>query len=92
MCSSFIRVAHQEHVYSPGAPSSPHTAFGDGLTKATTGIKASFIIKLVDDNGEMIQQPWADGNSLFVYVWIANADQVCHHNRTISPSDDVCAP
>ncbi|CAB1098061.1 unnamed protein product [Ectocarpus sp. CCAP 1310/34] len=58
----------------------PHTASGDGLHKATVGMPASFTIQLVGDNlGDfhVLLPNWERIRSRrFIYVWIANEDQI----------------
>ena len=66
----------QAHVYGPDVRFAPHTASGEGLYAATVGVPASFTIHLVGDFGTPPLGQWnADGHH-FVYVWIANANQI----------------
>ncbi|CAM9589285.1 unnamed protein product, partial [Ectocarpus sp. 8 AP-2014] len=58
----------------------PHTASGDGLHKATVGRPASFAIQLVGNNLGDRRGSLPDWESIsssrFIYVWIANEDQI----------------
>ncbi|CAM9376350.1 unnamed protein product [Ectocarpus fasciculatus] len=58
----------------------PHTASGDGLHKATVGRPASFMIQLVGDQPADVRGSVLDwetiGSRRFIYVWIANKDQI----------------
>ncbi|CAM9747311.1 unnamed protein product, partial [Ectocarpus fasciculatus] len=59
----------------------PHTASGDGLHKATVGRPASFTIQLVGDkldrHTSTLSPNWQEVSSRrFIYVWIANEDQI----------------
>lgn len=64
----------QAHIYSPHVHVAPHTASGDGLHMATTGIPAAFEIQLVGENGS--PQGWQVSGDRFMYVWIAGEDQI----------------
>eukprot|EP00903_Cladosiphon_okamuranus_P020050 g18416.t1 len=66
----------QEHAYRSDAEPSPHIASGPGLHEATTGRPASFTIELFDDAGMPILGPWSHNEQKFMYVWIANEDQI----------------
>ncbi|CAM9309930.1 unnamed protein product, partial [Laminaria digitata] len=67
----------QDHVYSSGVGVAPHTADGKGLHHARVGVPASFTIRLADEEDAPPHDDWnAVSNKLFMYVWIANADQM----------------
>eukprot|EP00903_Cladosiphon_okamuranus_P011004 g10393.t1 len=63
----------QDHIYTKLARESPHIASGDGLHSATTGVPSSFTIELVQDEGQV---KWTPSGTKFVYVWIANENQI----------------
>ncbi|CAB1098030.1 unnamed protein product [Ectocarpus sp. CCAP 1310/34] len=54
----------------------PHTASGDGLHKATVGRPASFTIQLVGHQLGSLPEWKPNTSTRFIYVWIANKDQV----------------
>ena len=58
----------------------PHTASGKGLHEATAGVPASFTIQLVGEDGENMERLGILHNNWrlaqFIYVWVANEDQV----------------
>ncbi|CAM9938670.1 unnamed protein product [Ectocarpus sp. 4 AP-2014] len=54
----------------------PHTASGDGLHKATVGRPASFTIQLVGDQLGSLPDWKPNSSTRFIYVWIANKDQI----------------
>ncbi|CAM9809757.1 unnamed protein product [Ectocarpus sp. 6 AP-2014] len=54
----------------------PHTASGDGLHKATVGKPASFTIQLVGDQLGSLPDWKPNTSTRFIYVWIANKDQI----------------
>ena len=56
------------HQYRDAKPSR-HTASGDGLHAARAGKPSSFNIHLFGE-------PWSPNNTRFIYVWIANEDQI----------------
>eukprot|EP00903_Cladosiphon_okamuranus_P008178 g7877.t1 len=66
----------QEHLYRSSAEPSRHIASGPGLREATTGCPASFTIELFNDTGLPILGPWIVNELNFMYVWIANEDQI----------------
>lgn len=66
----------QAHLYGPDVRYAPHTTSGEGLYVATVGLPASFTIHLAGEEGAPPPGEWnADGHH-FIYVWIANADQI----------------
>lgn len=58
----------------------PHTAFGEGLSLASTESVASFTIQLNGENGTVLDtkasQEWNMNGARFIYVWIASDDQM----------------
>ena len=64
------------HAYSPGVPVASHTAHGRGLHQATVGAPASFTIVLAAEDDAQPHDLWNTDSTLFMYVWIANADQI----------------
>ncbi|CAM9893261.1 unnamed protein product, partial [Laminaria digitata] len=65
------------HTYSEGVGFAPHTAQGRGLYHARVGVPTSFQIILSDEDDAPPHDDWnAVTNRLFMYVWIANADQI----------------
>lgn len=63
-------------MYSPDVRVAPHTVHGPGLHDASVGIPASFLIVLVEDDDAPPNQQWNTDNNQFIYVWIANPDQI----------------
>lgn len=66
----------QEHSYSETQLGSKHTAEGKGLHHAVVGERASFTIQLVLEAGDPSADQWNANGGLFIYVWIANQDQI----------------
>lgn len=66
----------QEHPYDSDVTIAPHTADGPGLSVATTGVEASFTIRLAGENGSQPQAEWNVDKKRFIYVWVASADHV----------------
>lgn len=54
----------------------PHEAYGKGLHHATVGVPASFKIRLADEKNARPHDQWNVVFKNFIYVWIANADQI----------------
>ncbi|CAM9791755.1 unnamed protein product, partial [Ectocarpus fasciculatus] len=63
----------QAHIYISDERA-PHTASGDGLHNATVGRPASFTIHLLGD--ELGDNGGSLPDRSFIYVWIANQDQI----------------
>lgn len=68
----------QHHGYAHNAKPALHVLEGEGLTRATTGEVATFTIHLVGEDGSPpeVPGPWNLDPVRFVYVWIANSDQM----------------
>lgn len=66
----------QDRQYSQDVQVAPHTADGPGLSSASTGTPASFTIRLAGENGSQPEGDWNIDKHRFIYVWIANADQI----------------
>ena len=71
-----LRCDSQVHLYSSGVNVAPHKAHGKGLHNATVGIPASFKIRLADEEDAPPHDQWNAVFKHFLYVWIANADQI----------------
>lgn len=58
----------------------PHTAFGEGLSLASTENVASFTIQLNGENGTALDaemsKEWNMNGARFMYVWIVSDDQM----------------
>ena len=52
----------------------PHEVYGDGLHNASVGISSSFNIQLKDN--DIPHDLWNTDHDQFIYVWIANEDQI----------------
>ncbi|CAM9211467.1 unnamed protein product, partial [Laminaria digitata] len=66
----------QFHIYSSGVGVAPHEARGKGLHHATVGVPASFKIQLGEEDDALPHDQWNTVFKHFIYVWIANADQM----------------
>lgn len=72
----FPSLCWQAHLYRQDVQFAPHVAYGEGLHSATTGRPASFTIKLVGNDSDRPFHWQTINTKHFIYVWIANADQI----------------
>ena len=95
-----LSISLQDHPYVPNVKIAHHTAYGPGLSLATTGIEASFTIRLAlaDENGSKPEGDWNLDKHRFIYVWIANADQILtagvknNGDGTLTATYESCFP
>ena len=54
----------------------PHTAAGPGLHSAIAGTPTSFTVRLAGENGADLEGEWNVDKKHFIYVWVANEDNI----------------
>jgi hypothetical protein len=67
-------VMSHQHIYEGDVSSVPYAVSGDGIHFAQTGIVATFYIDVLDDTAA--QELVSSRGKRFLYVWIANEEQV----------------
>jgi hypothetical protein len=72
LCATPV-ISHQ-HVYEEDVGAVPYAVTGDGIHFAQTGVVATFYIDVLDDTAT--QELVSSRGTRFLYVWIANEEQV----------------